>query len=189
LSKPDQTYLDWYFENHWHSARVPKYSSATYTAELISDDERVLDVGAGYNPHRGLIKNLVTFDPAMDACDYRLHLDEFLDLWKAENMEAFDVAICYGSVNFGGYDHIDQQIAEIAQMLKPKARIFWRCNMGFKDHFNPHVDKVEFFPWSMDYHRELSAKHGFAIEFMEYDDVDEEADGVHHRIFAIWSRP
>ena len=94
--------------------------------------------------------------------------------------EKFDVAFCLGSINFGDENNILNQIRCVIQLLKPKARIYWRCNPGLKDHGNQECESIDFFPWSIDKHVKYSEQFGFRLLECRWD--------TNNRIYAEWHR-
>ena len=170
----DQNYLNYYFANHWGHKGVPVYNTTGYQlADKIADDEWVLDVGCGRNLFKGKIKNIVGIDPAFDEADQKVTIEEFIPA------QQFDVALCLGSVNFGGIEIIRRQIECIIKCLKPQARIYWRCNPGQQDHGNEECKQIDFFPWSEQWHKILAKEYGFEIIELGTD---------RNRIYSIWKR-
>jgi hypothetical protein len=140
----------------------------------VTDYELVLDVGCGANPFKGLIKNLVGIDPAFDQADYKCTIEEF------ETDTKFDVAFCLGSINFGDKSDIVRQIAKVVSLLKPKARIYWRCNPGLQDHANDDCKQIQFYPWSVIEHVTFSEHFGFKLVECSWDSKN--------RLYAEWVR-
>jgi hypothetical protein len=170
----NQAYLNNYFANHWGHNGVPKYSiTGIDLAKRIKDEEWVLDVGCGRNLFKSTIKNLVGIDPAFDEADVKTTIEEF------QSAQRFDVALCLGSINFGGIESIRKQITSVIKYLKPQARIYWRCNPGLQDHDNKECEQIEFFPWSEQWHVTLSKEYGFNLEDFGIDS---------NRIYAEWKR-
>lgn len=172
-----QSILNDYFANHWHrkNGSLDQYSKTGFQlVDKINPGERVLDVGCGRNPFKGLIPNLVGIDPAFDEADVKCTIEEF------STTELFDVAFCLGSINFGNAEQIEQQIAMVAKLLKPQARIFWRCNPGLKDHNNEECLAIDFYPWSIEEHVRLADMFGFTLVECVWD--------TKNRIYAEWKR-
>jgi hypothetical protein len=142
-------------------------------ADKITDDEWVLDVGCGRNLFKDKIKNIVGIDPAFDEADQKVTIEEFIP------DRQFDVALCLGSVNFGGIEIIRRQIECIIKCLKPQARIYWRCNPGQQDHDNEECKQIDFFPWSEQWHKTLAKDYGFEIIDLGID---------RNRIYSEWRR-
>lgn len=75
----DQEQLNYYFGNVWrlnhYSIEEFKYTGLGLTNQILETD-RVIDIGCGPNPFKGLIKNLVGIDPAFPEADYQLSLED-----------------------------------------------------------------------------------------------------------------
>ena len=140
----------------------------------IQPDEQVIDVGCGFNEFRQHIPNLLGIDPANSSADYRIGIEGFV------SNEKFDVAFCLGSINFGNEGNILNQIKCVVNLLKPKARIYWRCNPGLKDHNNNECEQIDFYPWTIDKHIKFSELFGFRLDVCRWDS--------NNRIYAEWSR-
>lgn len=169
-----QAYLNSYFANNWgHQGVVNSGTTGIQLAEKIKDDEWVLDVGCGRNLFKGVIKNLLGIDPAFDEADIKTTIEDF------QTTQMFDVALCLGSINFGTITDIHRQLACVVKYLRPRSRIYWRCNPGLQDHGNEECKEIMFFPWSNDWHRLLSKEYGFEIAELGQD---------RHRIYAEWVR-
>jgi hypothetical protein len=174
----DQEYLNDYFRNHWNpSLDAYIYSAYNTIAKKIQPHEWLLDVGCGYNPFKGLVKNVVGIDPAMDAADFQVTIEDFYATKK------FDVATCLGSLNFGDDAIISRQINKMVECLKYKSRVYWRLNPGRKDHATEKCQGISFYPWS---HRRLQ---NFA-ELHNFRQTNEqtETNGRVLRLYAEWHR-
>jgi hypothetical protein len=170
----DQNYLNNYFANHWGHKGVPvSVITGIELANKVNNNEWVLDVGCGRNLFKGKIKNLVGIDPAFDEADVKTTIEEY----KTEQM--FDVAFCLGSINFGSIEDIRRQIVCVIDYLKPRSRIYWRCNPGLQDHGNEECKNIEFFPWSEEWHMILSKEYGFELTEFAHDG---------NRIYAVWEK-
>jgi hypothetical protein len=163
-----------YFANKWQSKLSTYKYSGLSLIDKIHPGETVIDIGCGYNEFRGRIPNLIGIDPANAMADYRLSVEGF------QSAEQFDVAFCLGSINFGDEDTILNQISHVVRLLKPKARIYWRCNPGIADHHNEECKYINFYPWSFAKHEEFAERFGFRLTVVCYD-----TDG---RIYSEWFR-
>ena len=174
----NQEYLNYYFGNIWHTNSNPCIQiekSGMLLLDKISSADQVIDVGCGTNPFKGLIKNLIGIDPAFDQADVRCGIDEF------ETDQKFDVALCLGSINFGDVSDIERHIAKVVSLLKPTARIYWRCNPGQQDHPSKECEEINFYPWSVSEHIRLADKFGFDL-------VECSWEKNNRRIYAEWTR-
>lgn len=171
----NQTDLNNYFGEHWQSKGFPNYELSGFALiSKIQPNEHVLDVGCGYNPFKGKIPNLVGIDPANDAADYKISIEDF------EPDYLFDVAFCLGSINFGTYDDIVAGINNVVKCLHDDARIYWRCNPGRYDHASDEFKKIPVYPWTFEDHESLARKFGFRLVDIRWDSLN--------RIYAEWQR-
>ena len=164
-----------YFSTIWE----PNFDKYEYSGwELlnkITHDEHVLDVGCGYNFFKPYLSYLVGVDPANKKADHMCSIEDF------ETDVKFDVALCLGSINFGSYQTVYNQIDKIVSLLKPKSRIYWRCNPGNYDHDNDQCKELEFFPWSYEYHEHFATNFGYNVYKICLEPYNE-------RIYAEWIR-
>lgn len=166
--------LNNYFANTWKSNLDQYKYSGWALVDKIRSGESVIDVGCGYNEFRGCIPNLIGVDPANTQADYRISIEGF------QSDEQFDVAFCLGSINFGDKVTIVNQIHHVVRLLKPRARIYWRCNPGVADHGNEACKEIDFYPWTIAKHVKHSTEFGFRLITACWDSND--------RIYAEWSR-
>jgi hypothetical protein len=175
----NQSQLNQYFGEVWTGNNFNNYKLSGFAiADKIAADEWVLDVGCGYNPFKGKIKNLIGIDPANDAADIKVTAEEFTP------DRLFNVALCLGSVNFGEREDVENQIACIVRHLTPTSRIYWRCNPGLTDHQNDECKVIPFYPWSIAEHVRLAEKFGFRLMECQWDIIGND----HRRIYAEWYR-
>jgi len=171
----NQSELNYYFKNTWTGGTTQHNETGLSLANYISKDEWVIDVGCGRNPFRGIIANLVGIDPAFEQADHQVTIEQYLP------NRQFDVALCLGSINFGPLSKITEQIEQVISWLKPRARIYWRCNPGLKDHGNAECNSIDFFPWSIELHQVLSKHYGFELKEVKIESTKQ-------RIYAEWAR-
>lgn len=168
----NQLALDNYFSTVWRSNLKQYTYSGWALVDKIQPDELVLDVGCGFNEFKRRIPNLVGIDPANDCADFKLPIEHF------RNDIKFDVAFCLGSINFGTETNIINQIKCVVNCLKPKSRIYWRCNPGLKDHGNPECNDINFYPWTIEKHIEFADLFGYKLVVARWD--------TGNRIYAEW---
>jgi len=172
----DQELLNKYFASVWKPSTSGFGESGFDLAKEIADDEWVLDVGCGYHPYKDLVKNIVGIDPANDAADHKVRIEDF------ETDQRFDVAFCLGSLNFGDRATIINQINKVVSFLKPKSRIYWRCNPGNYDHGNQMQYEIDFYPWRDNDHYTMAPQWGYTATTVKRD------SGYNNRIFAVWRK-
>ena len=105
-------------------------------------------------------------------------------MFEFESDELFDVAFCLGSINFGNEMKIRSEIEKIISLLKPSARIYWRCNPARTDHDSSICEEINFFNWSLGYHELFCRDYGFEL----YDVAYERPEPHKKRIYAVWKR-
>jgi hypothetical protein len=166
--------LNNYFATTWKSNLDQYKYSGWALVDKIQPGESVIDVGCGFNEFRSRIPNLIGVDPANALADYRISIEGF------HSDTQFNVAFCLGSINFGNEKTILNQIGHVVRLLKPKSRIYWRCNPGVADHGNTECKNIDFYPWSINEHVRLSELFGFKLLTCCWD--------ANNRIYAEWSR-
>lgn len=170
----NQHHLNNYFNTHWRGQFNQYLFSGSSLSTKIQTNEFVLDVGCGINPFKGIIPNLVGIDPAFSQADHQCTIEEF----KTE--QKFDVAFCLGSINFGSPETIKNQIRCVINLLKPTARIYWRCNPGLQDHGNKECKEIDFFHWSPQLLESYAQEFGFCAIEIKQD--------FNNRIYCEWHR-
>lgn len=170
----NQQQLNKYFSETWKS-NIGQYKYSGWNlVELIRPYEYVIDVGCGFNEFKLHISNLIGIDPANEKADVVTSIEEY------QTDQLFDVAFCLGSINFGNEETILYQIECVVRLLKPKCRIFWRCNPGRHDHGNDQCNDISFYKWTIAKHLEFSEKFGFSLNEAVWDNGN--------RIYAEWVR-
>ena len=170
----NQTQLNQYFSTDWRARIENRSMSGPSLIHKVSDEEWVLDVGCGFNYFKGKIKNLIGIDPANDAADVKVSVEDF----TSERL--FDVAFCLGSVNFGNEDDIRNDLTELMTHLNQQSRIYWRCNPGVHDHGNESFNPITVFPWTIEYQQKFAEEFGFQIKEIVWEN--------NNRIYAEWVR-
>lgn len=170
-----------YFTEHWPKGRSASLDQYMYTGWSLLDEialnETVLDVGCGTNPFKqSLQERLWGIDITDIGSDQQIAIEDY------KTDEKFDVAFVLGSINFGDRDTIKKQISAVVESLKPDGRMYWRCNPGRKDHKNDHVDKINFFPWTLEDQVEFAKQFGYTIEEHYWDGRSQ------NRLYTKWVR-
>ena len=173
----NREWLKNYFTYDWPSSRTAGIDGYKWTGwrliDEIDDNELVLDVGCGVNPFKRHIKGLHGIDITDIGSDEQVAIEDFTTDVK------YDVAFCLGSINFGSEGLISRQITSLANCMKPKSRIYWRCNPGHRDHGNKSVNEVPFFNWNLYLQYQFSKMVGYEITEMMPDN---------NRLYFKWER-
>ena len=160
----NQKELNKYFSDVWKPSSLDTWEySGIRLLDKIAWYESVIDVGCGYNLFKGKIHNLTGIDPANDAADIKAGIEHVTHFFPEQK---FDVAICFGSINFGNEKKITNQISKMVSILNDTSRIYWRCNPGYHDHGNNMCSSIQFFPWNENYMYRFSDMFGYKINFM-----------------------
>ena len=143
----DEKVMEHYFAKVWQpKTKKYKYSGLGIIDEINSlKPASVVDLGCGYNEFRGKINNLTGVDPYNDRSDIKCSITDYVP------EEKHDVAICLGSINFGGPDKIVYELSHVvANVIKPGGLIFFRVNPG-KMHEAPEAEWIDFFEWTPEF--------------------------------------
>ena len=164
-----------YFKDTWSSKiEQYQYSGINATISRIGTNETVLDIGCGNNFFKTALGDRVTgIDPANKNSDYRTSIDEYII------QEQFDHVICYGSINFGNRDEIEQQVCKVVECAKKNGKIHWRLNPGLYDHGLVGQENLELFKWTKEIVFEMATKNGCTVEIIEQDI---------NRLFSLWTK-
>ena len=121
----------------------------------ISDNELVLDVGCGYHPFKGRIKNLIGIDKYNPSADV---LIDMMDYQAEEG--SFDVVIALGATNLHSFELIESQIERLYYWCKPGGRIYMRVNPIMEEITPP---KFAVYKWTMADIAYFTRKHNLEI--------------------------
>lgn len=170
----NKEFIKEYFGHHWVS-RTAEYRYSNHSiASKIQPDEQVIDIGCGHNEFKSLVKNLTGIDIVNPKADIVIDFDDF------ETDQLFDVALCLGSIQYGERSDIERQLKKLSNLLKPGGRVYWRTNTGVRDHKNPLVAQVPYYPWTEEAHREFANQFGFVCELVVED--------LYGRLYAEWRK-
>lgn len=155
-----ERYILRFFGEIW-KPRTDDYSHTGWQlAEEINklNPENVLDVGCGYHPFKGRIKNLVGIDPYNNCADFQVDILEY-----KVKPASHDIVIALGSINFNGKDEIEARFQHCVNILKQGGRFYLRANPGIPHKAGPYVD---IFPWSFEVVNEFTDKYN--LKLLEY---------------------
>ena len=173
-SKFQLDYPDAVNSKSWGREKPLYWSSYKRVLDQLEEDQWVLDVGCGINPLKYFHKKTYGIDITDVGSDEQVAIEDF------ESPKKFDVAICWGSINFGYYQLIEKQIEKLASVMNDKKSvIYWRLNPGMADHVDERCQNINFFPWSSELMFEFAKKHGYTITELLPDE---------NRIYCKWER-
>jgi cyclopropane fatty-acyl-phospholipid synthase-like methyltransferase len=121
----------------------------------ISDEETVLDVGCGYNPFKGRIKQLTAIDKYNPCADILTDMMDF-----RQESAFYDVIIALGSTNLHSFNLIEQQIEKLVYWCKPGGRIYMRVNPQTEKVTSP---KFATYAWAIKDIAYFTRKHSLEI--------------------------
>jgi SAM-dependent methyltransferase len=159
----NERYTHRFFAEIWK----PRTGDYEHTGWSLVDEinelnpESVLDVGCGYHPFKGRIKNLVGIDPYNDCADYEV---DILD-YKVK-LESHDVIIALGSINFNSRSDIEQRFSHCVDLLKPGGKFYLRANPGIAHKTGPYVD---IFPWTFEVVNEFAQTYRLKLDTFKRD--------------------
>ena len=140
----DKAVLKRYFSEVWQpKTKKYKYSGLGVIDEVNALKPRsVVDLGCGFNEFKGKIDNLVGIDP------YNTKADILCDITRHSPKYKYDIALCFGSINFGGSDKIFNELSHVVNnIVNPGGLIFFRGNPG-KMHEAEEARWIDFFEWT-----------------------------------------
>jgi hypothetical protein len=177
MHNKQQSFLNHYFADIWKGDIAHYIYSGFSICDKISDNSAILDVGCGDNLFKARLQNVTGIDPGNKKADYLTSIEDY------RSTDRYDVALCLGSINFGNEVIIKNQIKHVVDLLKPNARIFWRCNPGQQDHNNNECQEIKFFSWSFELLRQYADEYGFTVKNAAID-----SNKVHQRLYCEWHR-
>jgi hypothetical protein len=178
----NQATLNEYFRQEWSGEIVNLKYSGPALIDKILPGEHVIDIGCGENYFKGKIPNLLGIDPAFDQADLNVTIEEF------KTDQKFDVAFCLGSINFGDYFTIKDQILKLDTLMKQKSRIYWRYNPGRQDHDTKGCKNINFFPWSNDWIYHFADIIGFTVTTIVWEENLTNPLKNNRRLYSEWCR-
>ena len=161
-----------YFSSVW-KGDIEKYKySGKALVDKVEWGDRVLDVGCGYNYFSDKIPLVTGIDPYNDSADIKVSIEDF------DCAVPYDKIFCLGSINFGEYQTIQNQIGKVVSLLKPGGTIYWRQNPGLADHGNQECKDIPFFEWSFEHNLHFAKLAGCEVSMLAWD--------TDNRIYAEW---
>lgn len=161
-----ERYILRFFSEIWK----PRTNDYEYTGWQLVDEinnlnpEKVLDVGCGYHPFKGRIKNLIGIDPYNNQADYEVDILEY-----KVKPASFDVIIALGSINFNSIDEIESRFSHCVNLLKLNGKFYLRANPGITHKTGPYVD---IFPWNFEVVNNFAEKYNLTLNTFKKDAND-----------------
>lgn len=174
-SNIDNDVLVNYFKNSWKPDYDKFNLSGWELLERIPKDASILDVGCGYNLFKPYFENLYGIDPANDAADEVISIEDFNSAGKQ-----WDYVLCLGSLNFGSREQVEYQVERAVGMCKKDGVIIWRQNPGKGDHPWKGVEAIKFFPWTFEDNYYWAKKYNCYVIQCKWD--------TGNRIYAVWKK-
>lgn len=159
----DRRYCTRFFGQMWK----PRTECYSYTGWNLVEEinaqnpQSVLDVGCGYHPFKGRIKNLVGIDPYNNCADYMVDILDYRVPGASH-----DHIIALGSINFNSREDIELRFAECVRLLAPGGQMYMRCNPGVAWSAGPYVD---IFPWSFEVAYDLARRYQLNLTSVKQD--------------------
>jgi SAM-dependent methyltransferase len=160
-----ERYILRFFSEIWKPRTGDYEHTGWELAEEINklNPERVLDVGCGYHPFKGRIKNLVGIDPYNNCADYEV------DILEYRVKHQYDVILALGSINFNSQDEIEARFSHCVNLLKQGGKFYLRANPGITHKTGPYV---EIFPWTFEVVNDFAEKYNLQLETFKKDAND-----------------
>ena len=171
----DQRYMMRFFSEIWKPQTEHYQWSGWNLVDEINarDPKSVLDVGCGYHPFKGRIRNIVGIDPYNHNADYMVDILEY-----RVKPHSHDHIIALGSINFNSYEDIQLRLRHCVDLLAPGGRMYFRVNPGITHVNGPWID---IFPWNFEIVNNFCEDYTLTLETFKKDS--------NQRLFFICSKP
>jgi hypothetical protein len=161
--------LDKYFSTYW-KGDTKDFSHTGH--EVLSkkvkehNPKNILDIGCGYNEYKKYFDGyeFIGIDPYNDKADLKQGIYQY---WHENKDKQFDAVLALGSINFGPYDKILQEVEWVDKLTATGGRSYWRVNPGIPHNTHPEfplVDLIEFFEWTEEFIKKIANIYGYVIE-------------------------
>lgn len=155
-----ERYIHRFFAEIWK----PRTNEYDYTGWQLVDEinalnpRSVLDVGCGYHPFKGRIRNIIGIDPYNNCSDYMVDVLDYVG--------SHDVVIALGSINFNSRDEIQSRFARCVSLLETGGKFYLRANPGVTHRTGPYVD---IFPWTFETVKEFAELYNLRLDTYKKD--------------------
>jgi hypothetical protein len=163
VNQIDRSYMSRFFGEIWKPRTENYYWSGWRIVDEINrlNPQQVLDVGCGYHPFKGRIKNLIGIDPYNNCADYMVDILDY-DVPSG----SYDHVIALGSINFNSFDEIQKRFAKVVDLLAPNGSLWMRANPGITW---PNGVWVDIFPWDFKTAFALAQSHCCTVDSFKQD--------------------
>jgi hypothetical protein len=161
--------LDKYFSTYWRGdTKDFSHTGHEVLSKKVKEHnpKNILDIGCGYNDYKKYFDGyeFIGIDPYNDKADLKQGIYQY---WHENKEKQFDAVLALGSINFGPYDKILQEVEWVDKLTAPGGRSYWRVNPGIPHNTHPEfplVDLIEFFEWTEEFIKRIANIYGYVIE-------------------------
>lgn len=165
-----------YTRDRWKTHSKSSLNLVDWLTEL--NPRLVLDVGCGSNPFKGKVKNVIGMDladyPEADLGGMSAEAAYAANIFKDE---CADVVMALGSINFGDWDDIVNQLTICTKWCKPGGYIVLRARLN--DHTERNLKNKGFhqFGWQIEDIYRVTEHLSDVVEFYKEPEVETAAGG------------
>lgn len=140
--------------------------------ELKEIEGLVIDVGCGINPYKEHVKNLIGLDVAhYPESDLTMSIEEASDIFQPG---CADCVIALGSVNFGEFDNIMNQIGIMIDLVKPGGKLIIRARQLSERKIVRNQKAFRHHGWTLDEVYQVYEKYKDKVEWI-HEPIEETA--------------
>lgn len=169
-----ERYLSRFFGEIWKPRTDEFIHTGWGLADIINkqNPKSVLDVGCGYHPFKGRIKNIIGIDPYNNCADFQVDVLEY-----KVKPQSHDHILALGSINFNSKDDVEERFKFCVNLLKSGGKFYVRANPGIPHKNGPWV---EIFPWSFEIVVEFAEKYNLKLLEFKKD--------AHDRLYFVYQK-
>lgn len=169
-----ERYLSRFFGEIWKPRTNEFHHTGWALVDLINkqNPKSVLDVGCGYHPFKGRIKNIVGIDPYNNCADFQVDILEY-----KVKPASHDHILALGSINFNEKKDVEERFKTCVNLLETGGKFYIRANPGI-----PHVNGpwIDIFPWTFEVVVEFAEKYN--LKLLEYK------KDTYERLFFVYQK-
>jgi hypothetical protein len=160
--------LDKYFSTYWRGdTKDFSHTGHEVLSKKVKEHnpKNILDIGCGYNDYKKYFDgyDFIGIDPYNDKADIKQGIYQYSINNKDKQ---FDAILALGSINYGPYEKIVEEIEMIDKLTSPGGRSYWRVNPGI-----PYASKdfsmvalIQVFEWTKEFIDKIANIYGYVIE-------------------------